>query len=203
MTTLEAVNRILAQIGFPPAKALDTGKASLEADAERHLDRVDERIQKIGWYWNIYKDISIALDGDSKLPVPAGTIYHIDSYGRDKYIDVIAQGSFLYDLDENTATFAAAMRVKYTKKSIWTDVPIAFQEWIVAQAAIEMVRTYARNWNREDRRELLRELFLDLHRDKLTALQEEGDQSDFNTLNTEEIRRIKGNRRQFYGSNIY
>lgn len=70
MTTLEAVNEILEAIGEPAAAALDTGGTSIEADAERTLDKIDKRVQRWGWAVNEqdevtlnYADRSLAMTG--------------------------------------------------------------------------------------------------------------------------------------------
>ena len=52
MTTLEAVNEMLAAINEPPVTALDPGGTSDAGEAERWLGIESKRIQGDGWHWN-------------------------------------------------------------------------------------------------------------------------------------------------------
>lgn len=52
MTTLEAINQILAAIGEPPVTATDTGGTTEQAEAETFLDRSRREVLKQGWHCN-------------------------------------------------------------------------------------------------------------------------------------------------------
>lgn len=52
MTTLDAVNEILAGVNEPPATALDTGGSTDVAEAETFLDRSNRTVQEEGWTFN-------------------------------------------------------------------------------------------------------------------------------------------------------
>ena len=206
MTKLEAVNDMLSRVGFTPVAALDTGNSSLQATAERKIDQEAARIQRMGWYFNTFNDVEATPDGSNNIvltDITADTIYHIDTYGQSAHINVVVREDKLYNLDTNTETFDDPIRVTYTKEMTWLEIPEAFQQWIYSEAAILFVRDYARNINRNDRREILQELYTERDRDKSDAMREENLQRDTNLLNTPQARRLKGNRRRYYGGNNY
>lgn len=115
MTKLEAVNEILEAVGEPPASALDTGGTSIEAEAEDTLDKIDKRIQKVGWAVNEQNEVTLAF-ANRKLTVGAVTgTYQYDetvteattgATGKFKYLD----GTSLY-LQYVSGTFDGATRV--------------------------------------------------------------------------------------------
>lgn len=78
MTTLEAVNKILRALGEPKVSALDTGGASIEAEAEDFLDDASEEVQRRGWMTNTTRNYEMELP-DVLIEVSGGS------------------GSFLYD----------------------------------------------------------------------------------------------------------
>jgi len=95
MTKLEAVNRVLEAIGEVDATALDTGGTSIEGDAEKVLDRIDKRVQKIGWAVNEqnektlkYADRSLVMTGAASGPFTYGETLTEATSG--------ATGTFLY-----------------------------------------------------------------------------------------------------------
>lgn len=61
MTTLEAVNIILAAISQAPVTALATGTRSDVGDAESYLDRANTQIQREGWHCNEEYDVELTL----------------------------------------------------------------------------------------------------------------------------------------------
>lgn len=59
MTKLQAVNEIMEAVGEYPADALDTDGVSTVAQAERILDRENERVQAEGWHQN--KEVNVTM----------------------------------------------------------------------------------------------------------------------------------------------
>lgn len=206
MTKLEAVNSLLSRVGYTPVAALDTGNSSMQANAERKIDHEADRVQRMGWYFNTFENVTATPDGSDNIvlaDITSDTIYHIDTYGYSKSINVVVREDKLYNLDDNDETFDGPIYVTYTKEMTWLEIPSAFQQWIVSEAAILFVRDYARNINRNDRREILQELYGERDRDKSDAMREENLQRDTNLLKTPQALRLKGNRQRYSGGNNY
>ena len=145
MTRLEAVNIILSVCGLGRVAALHTNYRSEAGYAENILDETELRVQKIGWYYNTLRDVELAIDGDSKLPVPTGTIW-IDSDSGDSYRNITQRGGFLYDLDNNVDTFAGSLRVKYVQRLDFDCIPHVIADAIANNAASLFVQRYGRRF---------------------------------------------------------
>ncbi len=88
MTTLEAVNQIIASVNEFPFAALDTGGTSVASLAETKLDQHDLRIQSQAWHENTEHNIELAGEDVTKL-----AMVHAD---------------LAWDADEKTLTKTAA-----------------------------------------------------------------------------------------------
>lgn len=95
MTTLEAVNEILAGLGQPPVTALETGTTSEAGEAETYLNNATRRIQRNGWSFNRQANVTLAL--------PNRTVSCSGGSGTFTYGETITQatstatGTFYYE----------------------------------------------------------------------------------------------------------
>lgn len=115
MTKLEAINEMLEWIGQPPVTALDTGGTTDEAEAENTLDRISQKVQQRGWYWNteldvdyFVADVKIAVSGGAGTFTLGETVTQTTSgaTGTFQYLT----GGFIY-LTRLTGTFANTLNL--------------------------------------------------------------------------------------------
>ena len=105
MTTLEAVNRILAAIGEPPVTALDTGGTTEQAEAETFLDRSRREVLSVGWYCNTDRKYENDLPVTRLTVTAAATGFQWDetitesvtgATGRFRYAETSGATSYVY-----------------------------------------------------------------------------------------------------------
>jgi|GEM_PF-2472187 len=198
-TKLEAVNQILVASRYGPVLSLDTGGASDAAIIERIIDEVDQRIQLRGWYFNTARKVTLSPNGSDQIEVPANTL-HIDSDDTSRRKKVVRRGDVLFDLTNNVDTFDDDLIVTYITRLDWDDIPPATQMYIIAEASTQLAEQQP-PLDRRGRRDhdiRIRDLREAAIRAKVRAEQENGDASDFNTLNNAEANRLRGNRNDNY-----
>ena len=75
MTELEAVNQMIEMLGEPTVTSLPATGEDANIDTARTVfSRVSQQVQAARWVSNTIYAQEIALDGDSKIPLPANTI---------------------------------------------------------------------------------------------------------------------------------
>lgn len=140
-TNLTAVNDILRRVGKPPVSALDTNGGSTHGHVERFLEDANRDIQKRGWQWNTKYDITASPNNSGNIVVStlegSAEIFNVDTYGTDTNKNVTRQAANLFDLDNNTATFTGDVKLQYSYLLAFANVPDAFQDWVIAKAALE------------------------------------------------------------------
>jgi hypothetical protein len=191
MNKLEAVNAVMRRLGKPVVAALDTNGTSTPAYMERQLDDAIRQIQQRGWHWNAKYDVEATADGSGQIDVSAlegvAEVFHVDTYGEDARTDVIRQGDYLYDrVEKSTTSFSGTIKLQYVYDVTWDQVPPAFQDWAVGQAALNFNRFYGGDRSRDA------VLDMDLRDSRSRAIQDETRISDINILDTEEMRQVRG-----------
>ena len=146
-TLLAGVNDTLRRLGKPPVAALDTNGTSTHAHVERFLEDASRDIQKRGWQWNTKYDVTADPDGSGNIAVNTlesnnAEVFNVDTYGVDSGKNVTRVGNRLFDLDNNTTVFTGSLRLIYSFAFSFTDVPDAFQDWMIAKAALEFAYSY-------------------------------------------------------------
>lgn len=186
MQKLDAVNNVLRRIGLTPVSALDTGGLSAAAHAERFIDAADRSCQARGWHFNTRRGVLLSRDSvTNKIAVPAST-YHIDTDGSSKHVDVTVVGGNLYDLENNTDVWAQDLYVTYVAHADFTDLPEAFADYVVTEAAYQFNRFHKKDQALDSM--LKDELALRWVR----LRQADDDRADVNVLNTGEMNQIRG-----------
>jgi len=133
MTKLEAVNKILRRAGGYPVAVLDEGGASAAAEAQRCLEEESKSIQSTGWNFNTRSKVQLTPDGSGFITMPAGTL-HLDSDYSDATRNITHRGERLYDLDNNTNVFSAAIYVKLVELWEFHCLPEPVAEYITSAA---------------------------------------------------------------------
>ena len=197
-TKLDAVNDVMRRLGKLPITALDTGGDATQGQVERIIDDSAKRVMRDGWAWNTKYDVEVTPDVSTNKvqinqlePVGDGSyyeIYHVDTYGESKYINVMRSGNFLYDLDENQDTFGdySKLKLKYVYERAFTEIPPQFVDWIVSVSAYNYNRQFVKD------NDLDQALAIEMSKSKVSAMREELRADDTNVLGTAEMKQIRG-----------
>ena len=95
----------------------------------------------------------------------------------------------MFDEDDLTFTITGSTKLQYVYQLEWEDVPVAFQKWIIAQAAFDFNRSYVGNAQADQR---LTQEIMDARRQ---ATREEIRAVDVNVLDAQSMRQIRGRAR--------
>ena len=127
----------------------------------------------------------IALDVNTKIPLPANTIA-VRTSGLSKGIRVSFKGGFLYDPIEATDEFEDAVTLDITTKADIGDLPPQLAEYITAMATVEFLRIVERDQ--------LADAFAKdkLRKARLAALREDSDMRGSNMLNNIREESVRG-----------
>lgn len=133
MTKLEAVNEMLEAKGIKRVAALDPGGSSEAGSAEYLLDRIDRRIQEMGWPENTEIGQTFTPSGNA-ITVNSDTLWIGGStkHTADRYT-LRADGVF--DLYTNSLTITAAIVLDRIKKLSFADLAPRTKELIAVSAA--------------------------------------------------------------------
>ena len=121
-------------------------------------------------------------------------IFHIDTYAEDSSKNLVRQGKFMYDLDNNTDTFTSDIKVSYSYELPFESIPEAFQDWAIAKAALGLAPQFGVEGPD------LQILTVNLQRAETNARRDEMRRSDVNVLETREAVAIRGRRRMGWRS---
>ena len=135
MTELDGVNEVLRKAGGYPVAVLDEGGASSAAEAQRCLSEESRKIQSTGWNFNTRRKVQLTPDSSGYITLPTGTI-HADSDFTDEHRNLTHRGERLYDLDNNTAVFSAAVYVRIVEFWHFHSVPEPVANFIACSAAL-------------------------------------------------------------------
>ena len=138
-TRLEAVNAILANVGQAPVSSLEVSGFADVAIAKSLLERVSRSVQKRGWHFNTEDNYELAVNADSKIPVPPNALM-CDPMPSES-VDAVARGGFLYDRENHTYTFTEAVDCRIVFYLEFEQLPEAAREYITIRAA----RTFQKN----------------------------------------------------------
>ena len=133
-TKLEAVNRILSNIGQSPVTVLDSGNPLVEM-AELVLDEVSSAVQSEGWIYNSEYQYPFVPDANGFIVIPENVLA-LDSSaksGGDVFL-IIRQGK-LYDKAAHSFVFSGTQKLDVLWLFDFEDVPEAFREYITIRAA--------------------------------------------------------------------
>lgn len=147
MTTLEAVNEILAGLGEPPVTALDTNGTSEQAEAEAYLNKSAKKCQRAGWSFNKQRRVTLLL--------PNRTVSCSGGSGTFTYGETVTQstsgatGTFYYEEDgkvylrDVSGTFDASHSITggtsgATRNSVTATAAITSAKHAVPSTALEV-----------------------------------------------------------------
>jgi hypothetical protein len=188
MNKLDAVNHILRRTGGRPVSALDTDGNSTQAEVERFIDDEEIRVQVEGFQYNLRENVELTPGGDDKIGVPASVLWIDASEATD---DVVQVGGNLYDRTNNTFTFDdGVLKVEYALRIGFECIPLPIRQYIVARAA----RRFNTAHGHASRDASLAEEELIA---RVQARRYNNNVGDFNMLETQHARELKGYRFTF------
>ena len=164
-TELEAVNDLLLAISEAPVNTLSGTLPTDASIAKRVLDSVNRKVQGKGWHFNTEYNVTIALDGSSQIVLGASVV-SITSPTK----NITIREGKLYDIDERTFTFTAALTNLTTVTLLaFTDIPQAARTYIVelGKRQIQQEVNGSVQADQENKETLLR-LLGDLRDDEIT-----------------------------------
>lgn len=142
-TELEAVNVMLGVITEAPVTSLGDDTIEDAAVALTTLREVSRQFQSEGWHFNTDYEYPLAVDGNSKIPVPTSAASVDASAIEGQDVDVVRRGGFLYDRVNRTFTFGDRTSLKCD--IVWLydfeDLPQTARTYITLMAA----RRFAKN----------------------------------------------------------
>lgn len=189
-TTLEAVNDVLRRLNKMPVASLGLGP--LATRIQRVIEDEERALQRQGWHFNTKYNVSMSPNNDSKYDVTSletTEVFAVDTYGTDFSKNLVRQGNFLYDLDENTDTFTGDIKVSYSFQLPFESIPEAFQDWVIARSSFRIATSEGAEQSE------LNLLNLEVNRAEAFAKRDEFRRSDVNVLETYEAVQIRGRRR--------
>ena len=201
MTKLEAVNEVVSLLGEPTEfSSLDRGGVRMNSIIERMIDRSELSMQRQGWYWNTEFWIELTPTSNNTIPVDPDVL-SIDTWGGSQSKQVVRLNNLMWKLipstvgDPPSATdfTGGNPQFKIVRRRSFDDIPSAFAEWIVAEAAILVNRIHIRT-NPTLYRLLFPELNTHRAERRADAVRMETEIADVNVLETHESILLKGQR---------
>ena len=134
-TELSAVNSILGSIGQSPITTLNFENPEI-LFIHNILTEVTKDVLNEGWHFNTENHVKVSPDTNGKIPVSTNYLRYDLSNGQfDKHMDLVQRNGFLYDLVDHTDVFDHDMELDIVYLYNFTDIPSAFQRYIISRAS--------------------------------------------------------------------
>lgn len=136
MTTLDAINQMLACIGEAPVTAITAGNPEIDT-AQLTLDQVTREVQQERWRFNRESDYPIVPDVSGHLIVPPNVLFITQNQDNqtDRLLDLVERGGKLYDKHSHTFVFDRTVTVNIVWAFPFEELPLPFQHYITARAS--------------------------------------------------------------------
>lgn len=138
-TKLDAVNLMLASIGQSPVNTL-TG--SLPKDVTKAVVALDSALREVltqGWSFNSDTEYPMAIDGTSRIAVPAASMQIDPTYGEDyvpRYDSTAPAGMFLYDREKRSFNeYTDSVKVDIVWGYEFEQIPQHARQYVATKAA--------------------------------------------------------------------
>jgi hypothetical protein len=128
---LDALNILLYTIGEAPVTSADESGLSDVAIAKHILAEESRRVQAKGFDFNTDLDYALALDINSKCPIPVNAL-RIDNVDGKM---LVQRGGFFWDRKGNTYVLSQAVRADIVRYLPFTDLPESARYYITLKAA--------------------------------------------------------------------
>lgn len=129
---IDAVNRILSNIGQSPVTVLDSGNPLVEM-AELVLDEISSAVQSEGWIFNTEYEFPFTPDTNKNIVIPEDVLA-LDTSATSSCF-VVIRNNKLYDKNLHTYIFEGIQYLDVVWLFDFVDCPEAFKEYITIRAA--------------------------------------------------------------------
>lgn len=133
-TELDAVNFVMVAKGLDLVTSIDLDDAEI-ASAAFQLNAADLGFQSKGWWFNKDYSLSLAVDSNGNIPLPAGTLGVAPAYWSGCRIDFTERAGKLYDLTNHTFTFTDPQLVDIIVRLPYEDMPDVARRYVAYKAA--------------------------------------------------------------------
>lgn len=133
-TELDAVNLVMKAKGLDLVTTIDLGDAEI-ADAAFHLNAADLEVQSKGWFFNKDYSLTLALDSNGHIPLPAGTLGVAASYWNYGMKQLAERNGRLWDLFNKTDIFTTTQCVDITVRLLFESLPQVARDYIAILGA--------------------------------------------------------------------
>jgi hypothetical protein len=133
LTELDAVNRILRGNGEQPVSSLVTDGTNDTSIASAVLS---ENLTHFSVQFGDEVNIEAGINSTGKIPL-SPNILRLDGRDTDRHRRLVRRGNYLFDVDNNTDTFTAAVKLRVIYQQEFEDLDPAFQYMICDQAAVQ------------------------------------------------------------------
>jgi hypothetical protein len=140
-TELSAVNSILGAIGQAPLTALTLNADGVFDNPEvaiiyNLLRDANVDTQAEGWHYNTEKHVKFDINSDGKIPI-GNDILSMDLHDNQarRTHNFVRRNGFLYDKQDHTDVFTAALDLDVVRLYQFEDLPIVFRRYITYRAS--------------------------------------------------------------------
>tara|TARA_A100001391_G_scaffold142215_1_gene100034 strand:+ start:32 stop:661 length:630 start_codon:yes stop_codon:yes gene_type:complete len=140
-TELSAVNSILGAIGQAPLTALTLNADGVFDNPEvaiiyNLLRDANVDTQAEGWHYNTEKHVKFDINSDGKIPI-GNDILSMDLHDNQakRTHNFVRRNGFLYDKQDHTDVFTAALDLDVIRLYQFEDLPIVFRRYITYRAS--------------------------------------------------------------------
>lgn len=135
-TELEAVNIMLGTMGEASVSTLAGTLPAEVANAVSILSEVSRDVQSVGREFNTEYEVTLEVDGDSKIPTPPNALkVDVSDIDSNYYTNVTQRGGYLYNKSSHTYIFTKPLRCDVVYFLPFTDLPEAARRYITIKAA--------------------------------------------------------------------
>ena len=141
MNLLEAVNTVLPYLGSHFMTSIENTQNPTVSLIVSSIERHRKSLISKGWWFNkVVETLPVNTDGRITLPTYCVALYSLDNRNVEK------QGSYLFDLDNNTRYFTEAVKVIMVKDTTFEELPHYAQMVVAYRACAEVyVQDYEYN----------------------------------------------------------
>lgn len=145
-TYLEAVNYCISQVGAAPVDSTNDLLPDVQ-DAQLRLKEASMSLQKMSWWFNKDNDVTLEVDVNNYVPVPAGTI---KALSKDLWEYYSIRNNRLWRHRCSTDLFEDmdSVCVDLVSWLDWEYLPLEAQDYIRLQAAQEMILHNLEDYNK-------------------------------------------------------
>jgi hypothetical protein len=177
MTTLDAINQMLAGIGEAPVTTVDAGNPEIDT-ALLTLEQATREVQQERWRFNQEFDYPIVPDTNGNLIVPPNVLFISQNQDnlRDRLYDLVVRQGKLYDKRSHSFIFNETVTVTIVWAFPFEELPDPFQHYVAARAS----RVFAAR--SQGSREIMQMIAIDEERLRGACIAYDSDVSELNML---------------------